>query len=311
MSHSALLFDEAGMDAPPHRPRVVFGRRPGPALHAAGLADDGVLGLNLTRGCFHRRDNQIVLYTDTADRLAVELAGKILRPRAVIVGPAADPFPPLDAVQAEAARVVRVLAAHGVEAWLLTRGLIRAAALEALAACRARVKVTVALTTCDRAVQRALEPGAAPPRLRLRQIARLRRLGVPVQAALDPLLPGVTDTRDNLAAVLRELAAAGVRHVTAGYLPLRAHAAADPPGVTDAVRQAYEGGPMLAGARYLPRARRQRGYATLMALGAAHGITVGVSRLTNPDFAAPPARPEPGRARRLLPLFLAAARPEN
>jgi hypothetical protein len=82
------------------------------------------------------------------------------------------------------------------------------------------------------------------------------------------------------------------------------------------VRQEYAAGPVLrapglAAARYLPRARRQRGYATLMALGAAHGITVGVSRLTNPDFAAPPAAPAPGRARRLLPLFLAAARPDN
>jgi hypothetical protein len=298
-------------------------------LHPSGWAEDGVPGLDLTRGCPLRRarfparppadaaPDEVVLYADTAERLAAELSGPGRRPRAVFVGPSADPFPPLGAVQDEAARVIRVLAEHGVEAWLLTRGLIQAAALEALAAARGRVKVTVALTTCDRALQRALEPGAAPPRLRLRQIARLRRLGIPVQAALDPLVPGVTDTRVNLTAVLGELAAGGVGHVTAGYLYLRGDGddplagAHDPLGLADAVRPQYAAGPVLrvpgpGASRHLPRSRRQRGYAAVMALAAVHGITVGVSRLTNPDFTAPAARPEPGGARRLLPLFLAA-----
>ena len=45
-----------------------------------------------------------------------------------------------------------------------------------------------------------LEPLTASPRLRLRQIRRLRDLGIPVQVALEPLVPGLTDTRDNLAA---------------------------------------------------------------------------------------------------------------
>ena len=35
--------------------------------------------------------------------------------------------------------------------------------------------------------------------IRLQQIGELHRLGVPVQVALDPLVPGLTDTRENLA----------------------------------------------------------------------------------------------------------------
>jgi hypothetical protein len=58
------------------------------------------------------------------------------------------------------------------------------------------------------------------------------------------------------------------------------------------VLQPYRAGsiltaPGLAAARYLPRGYRQRGYATLMALAANHGISVTISRLTNPDFNAP------------------------
>src|SRR5262249_51791299 len=152
---------------------------------------------------------------------------------------------------------------------------------------REHVRVTVPLTTCDRRLQRTLEPWTAPPRLRLRQVAALRRLGVPVQAALDPLLPGLTDTRDNLTAVLTALAGRGTRHVPASS-PCRREgiagsmtAAWAPHGLAPTLLAEFAGGPVLtapglAGARYLPRARRQRGYAALMGLAAEHGITVSV-----------------------------------
>ena len=42
--------------------------------------------------------------------------------------------------------------------------------------------------------------------MRLRQIERLHRLGIPVQAAVDPLIPEVTDTPDNLRSLLEALA---------------------------------------------------------------------------------------------------------
>jgi hypothetical protein len=40
----------------------------------------------------------------------------------------------------------------------------------------------------------------------------------------------------------------------------------------------------VAFARYLPKFRRQRGYAFLSALASRYGISVQVSALTNPDF---------------------------
>jgi DNA repair photolyase len=306
---------------------VVPLERRGAVLNDTPLAHGpGVRGLNLIRGCVHRcafcsvrgsphygGDGEVQLYTNTAGRLAAELDACQRRPHAVHVSPATDPFPPMAAVQEEAARVVEALASSGVEAWLMTRGHIRPAALAVLAAHREKVKVTVPITTCDRALQRALEPLTASPRLRLRQIARLRRLGVRVQVALDPLIPGVTDTRENLAELLAALARAGVRQVTAGYLFLRdgiadnLRAALERHGLAPTALAQFVGGPMLsapglAPARYLPRSRRQRGYAALMALAAGHGITVTVSVLTNPDFT--PPRPAAAQPRpRLFPLF--------
>jgi DNA repair photolyase len=314
-------------------PRVERVVRKGPVLHPSPTADqDDVLSLNLTRGCVQRcafcsvrghatyaGDDVVGLYEDTAVRLDSELSARRRLPRAVYVCPSTDPFPPHVEIQDEAARVVEVLAAHGVETWLMTRGFIRPAALRTLAANREKVRVTVGLTTLDRSLQRVLEPLAASPSLRLRQIARLRGLGIPVQVSLEPLVPGLTDTRINLTGLLQALAVAGVRHVSAGYLFLRDGIrdnllrALEPLGCGEMVVAAFEGGPVLSSgqiqpARYLPKSRRQRSYAALMALAAEHGLTVSVNGATNPDFRSPRATPGDNQPRqRLLPLFASLA----
>jgi hypothetical protein len=62
------------------------------------------------------------------------------------------------------------------------------------------------------------------------------------------------------------------------------------------VFDAFRRGPVLSGksvapAQYLPKVRRQYGYAALMALAANHGIRVGINAVTNPDFRLRPAAP--------------------
>jgi hypothetical protein len=197
----------------------------------------------------------------------------------------------------------------------MTRGFIRPFALAALITHSRHVKVIIGLTTVDRGLQRTLEPLTASPRLRLRQIRRLRELGIQVQVSLEPLVPGLTDTRTNLTSLLQALARVGVQQVTAGYMFLRPRiednlaAALKPHGLDRTVLDEFTEGPILAGsqvapARYLPKQRRQRGYAALMALAADLGITVKVSALSNPDFR--PGRSldsEPRQRQRLLPSF--------
>lgn len=279
-----------------------------------GTADE-VLSLALTRTTPLREgagEEPIYLHSDVAERLQSELAARKRWPRAVHVSPSVDPFAPLTEVQEATASVVEVLAAHGLDAWLMTAGFLRPGVLARLAACRERVRLTLRLTTLDRSLQRKLEPWTAPPRMRLRQLVRLRAQGFRVQVALEPLVPGLTDTRSNLKEVLEALARVGVRHVTAGYLVLRGDGR-DPflrnlePEWADGLLAAYDGGPLLpvgrgSPVRYLAKARRQRGYAALMALASELGITVGVCRASNPDFQVPRAVPS-GPRQQLLPQF--------
>lgn len=307
----------------PRLARVDWIERRGAVLHASPLGSNGdVLALNIARGCVHQcgfcasranpsfpGDELIQVYSHTPEKLAKELDSRRTLPRAVFVSPSTDPFPPISEIQAETVRIVEVLAQRGVETWLMTRGYIRPFALKALAAYAKSVKVLIGMTTLDRPMQRVLEPLAASPRLRLRQIAQLRGMGIAVQVALDPLMPGLTDTRNSVESLLQAVADAGVQQVTAGYLFLRPAItenlvrALRPLGWDALVIDAFAGGPMLAGdgiapARYLPKAQRQRGYAMIVSLASRLGIRVSISALSNPDFA-PPSR-SPSRVRLAL-----------
>src|SRR5262245_39371090 len=139
-------------------PRLVRVPRNGPVLHETALAPaPDVLGLNLTRGCGHRcafcsvraspnyPPDEVVLFTNTVDLLADEL--KTAKPRAVYLCPGADPFPPYPPVQEATTDVVEVLAAHGVESWLMTRGEVQPNILERLRKVASSVRCRVALPT--------------------------------------------------------------------------------------------------------------------------------------------------------------------
>jgi DNA repair photolyase len=296
-------------ESPAGLPRIRRIRRQGPVLHDSPWGAAGeILALNLAMGCAQRcafcsarayprypGDEVLQLYLSTSEDLYAELAAKRHKPRAVLICPSTDPFPPLAEVQNETKAVVEVLADLGVEGWLMTRGYIRPSVSSVLAAHRDRVRVTVGITSLERRTQRMLEPLTAPPRLRIRQIAELRAKGVPLQVALEPLIPSITDTRANLLPLLEAVANVGVNHVTTSYMFLRSGIRAnllralESQGLDEPVLRAFEGGPLLksgplAPAQYLPKDRRQRGYAALMALAAGMGVTVSVSALTNPDF---------------------------
>ncbi|MBC7105567.1 MAG: radical SAM protein [Firmicutes bacterium] len=98
------------------------------------------------------------------------------------------------------------------------------------------------VTTIRDEVAAALEPGASPPRARIRAAARLRAAGVPVWAFVAPLLPGLTDAPGALEELVRALVAAGVRDISVD--PLNPY-----PAAVARLREAY--------ARHLRRATGQ------------------------------------------------------
>ena len=77
--------------------------------------------------------------------------------------------------------------------------------------------VAVSVTTLDTRLQRAMEPRASRPGLRLEAIGSLAEAGVPVGVMIGPVLPGLTD--HEIPDILAAAAAAGADY--AGYTLLR------------------------------------------------------------------------------------------
>lgn len=259
-------------------------------------------------------NKEIQLVANATDHLKGKLALKHQRPRAVHVCPDSEPFPAVLEIQKETARVIEVLAQHEIQSWLTTRGYIRPAVLDVLAENRKWIKIRIGLTTLDRTVQRALEPLAAPPQLRLKQIEKLRSLGIAVQVTLEPLVPALTDSRENLHVLLATLAEMGIRHVGAGYLALNVGTEEQLKkhlqqfGWESLVFDAFADGFIQRNdrrtlVRYLSRGRRQHGYALLKSLAADYDITVSISSISNPDFARPGLEKPIAQPRLPFPLF--------
>ena len=287
--------------------RLVRVARRGPLLRPSPTTA-GVYGLDLTAGCGHgcpfchirsssRYPGDDVVRFDpfSSGHLPAALDALDLRPDRVVLSPSSDPLPPLREVRSEAYNVVRVLLERDVGVQIMTRGRFSRAMIKLLGRHRDRVRVAIGLMTMEKELARVLEPRAASPESRLRDVRRLAEVGVDVEVRLEPLIPERTDTRENLAPIFARVAAVGITRVVAHYLYLH-------PTLADALDEAflplpwgerlrdeYEGGPVfrlgtLGSTKHLPVAVRREGLARMISLGMEYGLNVTTGASQNPDL---------------------------
>jgi len=166
--------------------------------------------------------------TNVATLLRTELARPSWSAELVALGTATDPYQPAEARYRLTRGCLEELARARTPVGLVTRGpmvLRDIDVLQDLAAC-ADLTVTVSLPTLDLEVWRRTEPGTAPPRQRLRVIASLVEAGIRAGVALAPLLPGISDSPEGIAAVVAAARQAGATHLWSGVLRL-------PPGTRE------------------------------------------------------------------------------
>jgi DNA repair photolyase len=238
---------------------------------------------------------QISLFKSVSERLAAELAWRQPLPTLVQIGAMLDPFHDIDELRHETVITVKLLAERRIISWLVTRGEIDGRVAEQLQNYRDWIRIVLAIASQNKDIQKVLEPCAASFEQRLDSFRRLNEKGIRSEIILEPMVPNLTDTHEQLEELLDHLANAGVTQITASYLVLRPEAksamtaALEPPGWSELALSAYADGVRvrkgpLAPAILLSKARRQRGYALLMALAAQVGISVRLSSRSNPDF---------------------------
>jgi DNA repair photolyase len=265
--------------------------------------------VNLTAGCAHEcrycyargylthpGEGKVAVYVNTFERLRDELRRKRKKPATVYFSPSSDPFQPVPEVLDMAYDLFKHLFDSGIGVTFVTKGRIPERHRKLLAAHAPLVQGRIGVITLDRAIITAFEPHAAPPEVRLAQAAELIAAGIPVDARLDPILPGLTDHADHLEPLCEALARAGVRTLAASVLFLR-------PAVIVSLRRRVEDKAMLhrmldrfanaiplaihaenSRVRAIPTAARLEILERLKSIACRHGLRVLVCGCKNPDI---------------------------
>jgi DNA repair photolyase len=170
-----------------------------------------------------RYGTSIRVKENIAEVLRAELARPSWRGESIAIGAATDPYQPAEGRFKLTRACLEVLAAASNPFGLITRGpmIVRDADVLAEASRRADVSVTFSVPTLDENVWRRTEPGTAPPRQRLRALSRLVEAGIRVSVGMAPILPGISDRPEQLAAVVRAAREAGACGIWANVLNLR------------------------------------------------------------------------------------------
>jgi DNA repair photolyase len=170
-----------------------------------------------------RYGRSIRVKVNIADVLERELARKSWKHEKVVVGTATDPYQPAEGRFRLTRACLGRLAASRTPVALITRGpmIVRDIDVLSEAARSAGASITFSVPTIDPGVWRRTEPGTAPPHQRLKALSRLVAAGLDVGVGMAPILPGISDSPESLAAVVRAARDAGATGIWANLLYLR------------------------------------------------------------------------------------------
>jgi DNA repair photolyase len=177
--------------------------------------------LNLNAGeDFERR---IVVKINAVERVRAELASKRWAGDLIAMGTNTDPYQRCEGKYRLTRGIVEALSDAGNPFSVLTKSTLILRDLDVLAEAARRTEVRAALSigTLDEEVWRSSEPGTPHPRQRLEAVARLNAAGIPTSVLVAPILPGLSDAPEQLAAIARAAAEAGAVSITPIVLHLR------------------------------------------------------------------------------------------
>ena len=123
----------------------------------------------------------------------------------VHIGTATDPYQPAEGRYQLTRGALLALRDQLTPANVVTKNTmaVRDADIMASLARAAGFNLVMSITTLDETLSRHLEPDTPSPQQRLRAVQQLARAGVPVSVALAPVLPGITDSEQQLSELIQ------------------------------------------------------------------------------------------------------------
>lgn len=166
--------------------------------------------------------SRIFVKVNAPEILRRELAHPSWRREEVQIGTATDPYQPAEAAYKITRQLLEALDEFQTPVALVTRSTMVVRDLDVLRrlARGAGVRVCFSIATLDAGIAREIEPDVPPPARRLEALRTVSKAGVPTAVLLAPVLPGLTDTEAQLAAVVRAAKAHGASSLWTNALHL-------------------------------------------------------------------------------------------
>jgi DNA repair photolyase len=159
--------------------------------------------------------SKIFVKANAPQVLRQELGRPAWKRELVALGTATDPYQPIEGHYRITRRILEALRDFRTPVSIVTRSPLILRDIDILTDMARRVEVTicVSIATTDPDLAHQIEPTVAPPAQRLRTVERLAGSGVRTGVLLAPVLPGLTDGHESLAAVIEAAGEAGASFV--------------------------------------------------------------------------------------------------
>ena len=166
-------------------------------------------------------DSQIVVKTNAVDLVRAETMPGRWPGDSIAMGTNTDPYQAAEGKYKLTRGIIAVLAARKNPFSILTKSplVLRDLDLISEASRQTDVSVSFSVATVDEDVWRRTEPGAPHPRRRLEALAKLRAAGISGGVMMAPIIPGISDRPDQIAAVEQAAREAGAE----SWHPVKLH----------------------------------------------------------------------------------------
>ena len=186
-------------------------------------------GMNIYRGCQHGciycdarsscyQMNHIFEDIEVKEN-AIGLLSSALksrrRPTMIGTGAMTDPYMPLEKQLCMTRRSLEVIEKQGFGATVHTKSDLVLRDLDLFQRINAKTKavVQITLTTLDDSLSRLIEPNVCPTSRRVEVLKEFQKAGVPTVVWFCPILPFLTDTEENIRAILDACRDTGVKGI--------------------------------------------------------------------------------------------------
>jgi len=287
---------------------IIYKEKKYPALKKCNFGClSGFHAINITNGCMHYcvycyargypnapPKGIVELYSNLPDLIRGELRRKRKFPNLVIFNTSSDCFQPHPEILEVTYRCMEELLRWGINISFLTKGYIPDSFISLFSKKKYLVRAQIGLVSLSKEYSSKFEPFSPSPERRLENIERLVRIGIIPDVRIDPIIPFLTDTEENIKELFYALKGFGVKRVTMSYLHIRPLIIDNlkkelDPQIIKLLDACYSNRPwQKVGtstlSKLLPPELRKRGYERIRSIAKSFGIEATVCHCKNPDI---------------------------